>query len=179
MEQMLTLVPSTTDKTESIHSSIPKPLYINISVLVKFAKSFGFGSKVWASAPSAILPDVEDEHDYAGVEEDTDHSHDGETEEEHAVHSHDKKASEESLDNVSTEVADEDHNHDHGEFDPHVWLSLDLAVIQATNIKNAIIEVDPENTDYYKANFESLVNDLTSLKDEYTEKFRTLEKKNL
>lgn len=130
-----------------------------------------------ASDGIAFLPDCE--YDYAALEEgavnDADYSHDGETEEEHASHSHDEKASEESSDNANTEVADEDHNH--GEFDPHVWLSLDLAVIQATNIKNAIIEVDPENTDYYKANFESLVNDLTSLKDEYTEKFRTLENK--
>ena len=144
-----------------------------------------------ASNGIEALPAVEDDHDHAEetAEESTDHSHDGETkeehaeyshdgetEEEHAEHSHDEEV-EESSDNDNEEVADEDHDHDHGEFDPHVWLSLDLAIIQANNIKNAIIELDPENEDYYKANFESLLNDLTSLKDEYTEKFNALENK--
>lgn len=138
-----------------------------------------------ASNGIEALPAVEDEHDHA--EESTDHSHDGETEEEHAEHSHDEEVAdenagetvEENSNNDNAEVADEDHDHDHdhGEFDPHVWLSLDLAIIQANNIKNAIIELDPENEDYYKANFESLLNDFTSLKDEYTEKFNTLENK--
>ena len=71
-----------------------------------------------------------------------------------------------------------DHDHDHGGVDPHVWLSLGNAVIEAENIKNAFVEVDPENKDYYEANFENLKSDFTSLYDEYKDKFKDVTNKN-
>lgn len=71
-----------------------------------------------------------------------------------------------------------DHDHDHGGVDPHVWLSLGNAVIEAENIKNAFVEVDPENKDYYEANFEKLKRDFTSLYNEYKEKFKDVTNKN-
>ena len=71
-----------------------------------------------------------------------------------------------------------DHDHDHGGVDPHVWLSLGNAVIEAENIKNAFVEVDPENKDYYEANFEKLKSDFTSLYDEYKDKFKDVTNKN-
>ena len=40
------------------------------------------------------------------------------------------------------EISDE---HDHGEYDPHVWLDIDLAIKECTNIKDALIESDEEN----------------------------------
>lgn len=73
---------------------------------------------------------------------------------------------------------EEDHDHDHGGVDPHVWLSLGNAVIEAENIKNAFVEVDPENKDYYEANFEKLKSDFTSLYDEYKDKFKDVTNKN-
>lgn len=73
---------------------------------------------------------------------------------------------------------EEEHDHDHGGVDPHVWLSLGNAVIEAENIKNAFSELDPENKDYYEANFEKLKNDFTSLYNEYKDKFKDLENKN-
>lgn len=88
-------------------------------------------------------------------------------------------------------IAEEEHNHedeehdheneqdhDHGGVDPHVWLSLGNAVIEAENIKNAFVEVDPENKDYYEANFEKLKSDFTSLYDEYKDKFKDVTNKN-
>lgn len=71
-----------------------------------------------------------------------------------------------------------DHDHDHGGVDPHVWLSLGNAIIEAENIKNAFVEVDPENKDYYEANFEKLKSDFTSLYDEYKDKFKDVTNKN-
>ena len=71
-----------------------------------------------------------------------------------------------------------DHDHDHGGVDPHVWLSLGNAVIEAENIKNAFVEVDPENKDYYEANFEKLKSYFTSLYDEYKDKFKDVTNKN-
>lgn len=78
------------------------------------------------------------------------------------------------------EDADEEHDdedHNHGGKDPHVWLSLSDAIIEAENIKDAFVEADPENKDYYEANFENLKNDYTSLHDEYEDKFKSLSNK--
>ena len=52
---ILISLPSTVFKTESIHSSMPSPLYTNILVFIKSFKSFGFGSKLCASLPSGII----------------------------------------------------------------------------------------------------------------------------
>lgn len=73
---------------------------------------------------------------------------------------------------------EEEHDHEHGGADPHVWLSLGNAIIEAENIKNAFSEIDPENKDYYETNFEKLKSDFTSLYDEYKDKFKSLENKN-
>ncbi len=40
--------------------------------------------------------------------------------------------------------------------DPHIWLSPLIAQRQAENILNTFIEIDSENAEYYKKNFESL-----------------------
>lgn len=91
----------------------------------------------------------EDNHENEGEDE-----HDHESEEEH------------------------EHDHNHGGVDPHVWLSLNNAIIQAENIKNVFSEIDPENKDYYETNFEKLKSDFTSLYNEYKDKFKDLENKN-
>ena len=94
------------------------------------------------------------------------------------IHDHE---SEENHDHEGEEAHDNEeevHDHEHGGADPHVWLSLGNAIIQAENIKNALSEVDPENKDYYETNFEKLKSDFTSLYDEYKDKFRDLENKN-
>lgn len=72
---------------------------------------------------------------------------------------------------------DEDHSHDHGGIDPHTWLSLSDAIIEAENIKNALVEIDPENKDYYEENFETLKKYFTDLKSEYEDKFNELTNK--
>ena len=97
---------------------------------------------------------------------------------------HDHEHSEEAHDDEHLEEGEEhaeeehDHNHDHGGVDPHVWLSLSDAIIQAENIKNSFVDLDPENKDYYEANFENLKTEFTSLHDEYVDKFNTLSNKN-
>lgn len=81
---------------------------------------------------------------------------------------------------VSEEEPDdheEDDEHDHGGKDPHTWLSLTDAIIEAENIKNAFVELDPDNKDYYEANFEELKNDFNTLYDEYLNKFKNLTNK--
>lgn len=73
---------------------------------------------------------------------------------------------------------EEEGDHNHGGSDPHVWLSLTDAIVQAENIKNALTQVDQENKDYYEENYNNLVKEFTSLKDEYLLKFDSISNKN-
>ena len=60
-----------------------------------------------------------------------------------------------------------DHNHAGSStgfaMDPHVWTSPKNAIVLAGNIKSALSEYDPAASEYYIANYNTLVNDLDSL----------------
>lgn len=58
----------------------------------------------------------------------------------------------------------------HGEFDPHTWLDPVLAQAMVQNITQKIIEIDPENADFYKDNSEKLAKKL----QEFDKKFKNL-----
>lgn len=62
------------------------------------------------------------------------------------------------------EHEDEGHNHD---YDPHTWLDPIFYSEQAMNVRDALIEVDPENTAAYEANAQALVEDLQALDAEF------------
>ena len=62
--------------------------------------------------------------------------------------------------------------------DPHIWLSLKNAKIQSENIKNALVQADSENKDYYEENYEKFKGELEDLYNEYKPKFDSLSKKN-
>ena len=65
--------------------------------------------------------------------------------------------------------ADEDHDgHDHG-VDPHVWTDPVLAMKMAENIYNALCEIDSENADYYKENYDAVISKLEALDTEFRE----------
>ncbi len=72
---------------------------------------------------------------------------------------------------------DEEEINEHGQYDPHIWLSLKNAETEATNIKNALVKTDPENKDYYENNCSSFISQLESLYNEYSKKFASVEKK--
>ncbi|MEG1002839.1 MAG: zinc ABC transporter substrate-binding protein [Clostridium sp.] len=61
--------------------------------------------------------------------------------------------------------------------DPHVWLSLKDATIEAENIKNALIAKDPSNKDYYEENYKKLKSEFEGLYNEYKPKFDKLKRK--
>lgn len=50
------------------------------------------------------------------------------------------------------EDAEEEHDEHDYEYDPHVWLDPILAKQQVTTIKNAMIQADPQNAQYYETN---------------------------
>ncbi|MBP1744336.1 MAG: periplasmic solute binding protein [Firmicutes bacterium] len=65
-----------------------------------------------------------------------------------------------------------------GVADPHTWLSLKMARIQALNIKNALVQADPVNRDYYEGNYSAFSSELDSLYEEFKFKFDSLADKN-
>ena len=62
----------------------------------------------------------------------------------------------------------DDHAHDHGEFDPHVWLDPVLAIHQVENIRDALMEIDPDNADTYEDNAAAYILELDELHDKYS-----------
>ncbi len=66
---------------------------------------------------------------------------------------------------------------EHGQYDPHVWLSLKGAEIEVGNIKDALIKADASNKEYYEKNCKDYVSQLEKLYEEYNGKFQSVEKK--
>lgn len=66
---------------------------------------------------------------------------------------------------------------EHGQYDPHIWLSLKGAELEVKNIKDALVQADPSNKDYYETNCNDYVAQLEDLYKEYSGKFQSVEKK--
>jgi len=114
-----------------------------------------------------------DGHDHEHDAEDAHHEHDAAGVDQHA---HDGNDPEEELDDHATD--DHDHSgathaggdgHDHGDYDPHIWLSLLNAVTMAGNIKDGLIAVDPEHRADYEANYEALRSELMQLHEQFAQ----------
>lgn len=75
------------------------------------------------------------------------------------------------------EEHEEEDEHGHGEFDPHIWLSLKEAKIQALNIKDALVKVDEANKDFYEKNYTEFARKLDELYNEYDGKFSAVSNK--
>jgi len=65
-----------------------------------------------------------------------------------------------------------------GVVDPHLWLSLKTAKVQALNIKEALVRADPSNKEYYENNYSSFSTSLDELYNEYKTKFDNVKNKN-
>lgn len=61
--------------------------------------------------------------------------------------------------------------------DPHLWLSLIEAKKQCNNIKDALIEEDSINKEYYEKNYEEYVQRLDELYNEFEPKMKSLNSK--
>lgn len=66
---------------------------------------------------------------------------------------------------------------EHGQYDPHIWLSLKGAEIEVINIKDALVKADPVNKDFYEKNCNDFVAQLESLYNDYHKKFQSVAKK--
>lgn len=71
------------------------------------------------------------------------------------------------IEHSEEEEHEEEEEEEHGELDPHVWLDPLNAKIMAQNILSALIEADPQNSDFYQTNANVLFSQLDELKAEY------------
>ena len=76
------------------------------------------------------------------------------------------------------ENTDAEELEEHGQYDPHLWISLKGAEKEAENIKEALVKVDSSNKDYYEKNYNDFVSQLDTIYDEYNKKFQTVTNKN-
>ncbi len=79
---------------------------------------------------------------------------------------------------AAIKIEDEEEIKEHGQYDPHTWLSLKCAQTEVRNIRDAFSRADPSNRDYYEKNCESYVSQLESLYNEFSAKFSTAASKN-
>jgi len=63
---------------------------------------------------------------------------------------------------------------EHGEYDPHLWLSLSGAALEVKNIAAAFSKADPQNAQFYQKNAEAYIKTLDDLRAEYAQKFSPL-----
>ncbi len=66
-------------------------------------------------------------------------------------------------DHDDEDVAEVGDHHEHGEFNPHIWLEPKRAIQQVENIRDGLIAVDPAGTADYTANAAAYIAELEAL----------------
>lgn len=61
---------------------------------------------------------------------------------------------------------EEGDDHDHGHYDPHIWMNPDNLSIMAGNLAEALFSADPENRDKYAANLETVEQAIDACQDQ-------------
>ena len=112
---------------------------------------------------------AENNHNHEAAE--NNHNHEA------AENNHNHEANENNHNHEAHE--DEHEGHHHGPMDPHVWISPKNAKIEMENIKNALVELDKENADYYESNYEKYAKMLDELDAKYSEQLSALPNKTI
>lgn len=87
-----------------------------------------------------------------------------------------------SLRTVAAEHGDEGHAADDKNGtadDPHVWLSPENAKAEMANIKDALVKADPDDKDYFEANYQKWSGECDSLNQEFKTKLSSVPTKNI
>lgn len=66
---------------------------------------------------------------------------------------------------------------EHGQFDPHIWISLKGAAAEAKNIRDGLVQADPSGKDYYNKNYDDFASRLETLYNQYNPKFQSAQNK--
>lgn len=72
-----------------------------------------------------------------------------------------------------------DDGHDHGEYDPHIWMDPDRAAVMVENIAGALSEADPANAEAYRVNADAYAGELNALAADLREKLSGLAHRDL
>ncbi|UYG00167.1 metal ABC transporter solute-binding protein, Zn/Mn family [Halomonas sp. GD1P12] len=111
-------------------------------------------------------------HDHGHAHE-HDHAHDsGEAHDHSHEHAHDSdEAHDPSHEHDHGSDAADDHSHDehdhaHGDQDPHAWQDMAQAEVYITNIRDGLIDADEANADDYRANAERYLEEMAELDGE-------------
>lgn len=133
---------------------------------------------VEASQGVSLLRSAEEEdghdHEAAHADEDEEDSHDhDDADAEDAVHEED------AADRVVAAAPDGHDAHEHGEYDPHVWLDPMNAKQEMKNICEAFSEADPEHGADYQANYEKWAKQIDKLDETYQTTLENLSERNI
>lgn len=75
---------------------------------------------------------------------------------------------------LETEHENDEDEHEHeGMYDPHTWVSPIITKQQAQNIYKALLQKDPNNTDYYNERWQNLKTQFEELDTKYTTELAT------
>ena len=69
--------------------------------------------------------------------------------------------------------------HDHGEYDPHIWLDPLIVKEIVASIKDQLITLDPNNKDTYEKNYAELINQIDILHIEYLTTLKNVAQKEI
>ena len=115
-----------------------------------------------------IFDDHEDHNDHAKKE-------DGHKEDDHDDHGHKKKDDHDDHDHDSHAKKKDGHDdhdghegHNHGEFDPHIWLDPINAKVILFEMSKHLIENDPSNETAYRANLSKAYKEIDKLTNDVT-----------
>lgn len=70
--------------------------------------------------------------------------------------------------------ADDEEAHEEEQMDPHTWLNVSNAILEAETIKNALVDMDAANAEYYESNYEVYKEQLIELQDLYVSQLSDL-----
>ena len=116
--------------------------------------------------------DHDKEHDDHDDHDDHDHDKEHDDHDDHDDHGHDKEHDDH--DDHDDHGHDDHADHDHGEFDPHAWLSTDNARIWLNVIAAKLSSIDPANAGGYFANASEAITELDALDKEVNEMLDTV-----
>lgn len=129
------------------------------SFIEEVVKSYPDITVIEASTGIPLLEGVEHDHDHDDAEDD---HNDGVNDVDH----------DDAEDDHDDEVNDVDHEdetdeeHDHEDYNAHVWLNMNYYLTQIENIKDGLVEYDQENEKYYTNNAKVYEEKITELKEE-------------
>ncbi len=111
--------------------------------------------------------DHDKEHDDHDDHDDHDHDKEHDDHDDHDDHDHDKEHDDH--DDHDDHGHDDHAGHDHGEFDPHAWLSTDNARTWLNVIAAKLSSIDPANAGGYFSNASEAITELDALDNEVNE----------